>query len=265
MKNTLKKKHVNSSEKKITNFHLLNIQLRLCRSRKWASSTTASSSLFRFENNSFIGNIRRVYVSRVLLLIVVMIATKPRNLQRPTISSYLLGYPPSLAKLRKATDFNLVPRALFPAPPPELGKSALGTRLLPFAFGLPYLLIELFYKVCLWCRRTVARSVYGHMITKFSRMGRLPHFLSYGPPPTRGASRLFILTCDVFGTGKTNILALCYLFGKTYKPAHSSAPQVTEINKLDQITETAIHMSTHIPLKALMIHLKRVKLRGVVY
>ena len=29
------------------------------------------------------------------------------------------------------------------------------------------------------------RSVYGHMITKFSGMGRLPHFPSYGAPPTR--------------------------------------------------------------------------------
>ena len=41
---------------------------------------------------------------------------------------------------------------------------------------------------CLWCGRTVALSVYGHVITKFSRMGRLPHFLSYGAPTTRGAS-----------------------------------------------------------------------------
>ena len=48
--------------------------------------------------------------------------------------------------------------------------------------------------------------------------------------------------------------------GKTYKSALSSAPQVTEINKLDQITEKVIDLSTHIPLKALMIHLKRVKL-----
>ena len=37
--------------------------------------------------------------------------------------------------------------------------------------------------------RVVGRSVYGHVITKFSRMGRLPHILSYGAPPTRGASR----------------------------------------------------------------------------
>ena len=42
--------------------------------------------------------------------------------------------------------------------------------------------LSYFTLVCLWCGRTVARSVYGHVITKFSRMGRLPHFLSYGAP-----------------------------------------------------------------------------------
>ena len=54
------------------------------------------------------------------------------------------------------------------------------------AFGLPYLLIELFLH---WYScgpdgrsggRSVGRSVYGLVITKFCRMGRLPHFLSYG-------------------------------------------------------------------------------------
>ena len=28
----------------------------------------------------------------------------------------------------------------------------------------------------------VGRSVYGHVITKFSRMGSLPHFLTHGAP-----------------------------------------------------------------------------------
>ena len=37
--------------------------------------------------------------------------------------------------------------------------------------------------------RSLARSVYGLVITKFSGMGRLPHFLSYGAPPKSGASR----------------------------------------------------------------------------
>ena len=35
--------------------------------------------------------------------------------------------------------------------------------------------------------------------------------------------RHLIMTCDIFGTGQTNTLTLCYLLGKTYKPAHSSA------------------------------------------
>ena len=41
-------------------------------------------------------------------------------------------------------------------------------------------------------RRSLARSVYGHVITKFSGMGRLPHFLSYGAPPTRAR---FVIIC----------------------------------------------------------------------
>ena len=78
---------------------------------------------------------------------------------------------------------------------------------------------------------------------------------------------MFLMTCDIFGTGQscgqTNILALGYLCGKAYKPAYSSATQVTEINTLDQIsTEEVIDVSIHIPLKALMIPLKRV--RGMV-
>ena len=61
------------------------------------------------------------------------------------------------------------------------------------AFGLFYLLIDLFYigiPVVRTDGRSLARSVYGHVITKFSRMGRLPHFLSYGAPRSaaRGAS-----------------------------------------------------------------------------
>ena len=35
--------------------------------------------------------------------------------------------------------------------------------------------------------------------------------------------RHLIMTCDIFGTGQTNTLTLCYLLGKTYRPAHSSA------------------------------------------
>ena len=53
-------------------------------------------------------------------------------------------------------------------------------RFLSVAFGLPYLLIELFDIGIPAVRtdgRSGGRSVYGHVITKFSRMGSLPLFL----------------------------------------------------------------------------------------
>ena len=33
----------------------------------------------------------------------------------------------------------------------------------------------------------------------------------------------------IYGTGQTNSLALCFVFGKTYKPAHGSTTQVTSV------------------------------------
>ena len=45
----------------------------------------------------------------------------------------------------------------------------------------------------LWYERTVARSVYGHVITKFSRMDRLPNFLSYGAPLWRRLQDIALL------------------------------------------------------------------------
>ena len=50
-------------------------------------------------------------------------------------------------------------------------------------------------------------------------------------PRCEARRRRFFMTCDIFGTEQTNILGLCYSFGKTlYKQ-----PTVTEINTLDQI------------------------------
>ena len=53
------------------------------------------------------------------------------------------------------------------------------------AFRFPYLLIELFYigmPVVGRDGRAGRRSVYGHVITKFSRMGSLPHFFTHSAP-----------------------------------------------------------------------------------
>ena len=36
-------------------------------------------------------------------------------------------------------------------------------------------------------------------------------------PKFEARRRRFIMTCDIFGTGQTNTLSLCNLFGKTYK------------------------------------------------
>ena len=42
-----------------------------------------------------------------------------------------------------------------------------------------------FALVCLWCRRTVGRSVYDQVIKKVTRMGSLLHFLNHGAPLPR--------------------------------------------------------------------------------
>ena len=60
------------------------------------------------------------------------------------------------------------------------GGHAISFQIKPWvAFGLPYLLIELFY-IGMPVVRTdglaVGRSVHGHVITKFSRMGSSPPF-----------------------------------------------------------------------------------------
>ena len=47
--------------------------------------------------------------------------------------------------------------------------------------------LSYFTLVCLLCGRTVSQAVYGHVITKFSRMGRLLHFLTHGASLARFA------------------------------------------------------------------------------
>ena len=64
------------------------------------------------------------------------------------------------------------------------------------AFGLPYLLIELFYigmPVVRTDGRAGARLVYGHVITKFFRMGSLPHSFTHGAPLRASRARAPLL------------------------------------------------------------------------
>ena len=105
--------------------------------------------------------------------------------------------------------------------------------------------------------RCEAQRLWCHRVNLPSCVARRPLFHKVNLLRYEAQRHHFIMTCDNFGTGQTNILALCYLFGKTW-PVHSSTTQATKINTLDQITGKLIDVSrTHILLKALMILLKR--------
>ena len=80
-----------------------------------------------------------------------------------------------------------------------------------------------------------ARRALCHKVNLPSCVARRPLFHKVILPRCEAWRRHFIMTCVIFGTRQTNILAPCYLFGKTW-PALSSATQVTEINIHDQIT-----------------------------
>ena len=59
--------------------------------------------------------------------------------------------------------------------------------------------LSYFTLVFLWCGQTGGRED-GHVITKISRMGRLPHFLRYGATLARkwSPAKIFIFTCEHF-------------------------------------------------------------------
>ena len=68
-----------------------------------------------------------------------------------------------------------------------------------------------------------------HKLNLPSCVARRPLCHKVNLPRWEARQRHFIMTCDIYGTGQTNSLALCFVFGKTYKPAHGSAPQVTSV------------------------------------
>ena len=72
--------------------------------------------------------------------------------------------------------------------------------------------LSYFKLVCLWCGRTVARavgrSVQGHVINKFSRMGRLLHFLTHGASRARAP-----LSINTFRRDSLLLLFKGYLVG----------------------------------------------------
>ena len=69
----------------------------------------------------------------------------------------------------------------------------------------------------------LARRPLCHKVNLLSCVARRPLCQEVNLPGCEARRRH--MTCDIFRTGQTNILALCYLFGKNYKPAHSRATQ----------------------------------------
>ena len=62
-----------------------------------------------------------------------------------------------------------------------------------------------------------------HKVNLPSCVARRPLCYKVNLPRCEARRRHLTMTCDIFGTGQTNTLTLCYLLGKTYKSAHSSA------------------------------------------
>ena len=54
-----------------------------------------------------------------------------------------------------------------------------------------------------------------HKVNLLSCVARRPLCHKVNLPRSEARRRRFIMTCNIFGTGQTNILGLCYLFGKT--------------------------------------------------
>ena len=67
----------------------------------------------------------------------------------------------------------------------------------------------------------VAQRPLCHKVSQPSCVARQPLCHKVNLPRCEARRRHLIMTCDIFGTGQTNTLTLCYLLGKTYKPLSS--------------------------------------------
>ena len=72
-------------------------------------------------------------------------------------------------------------------------------------------------------RSCVARQPLCHKVNLPSCVARQPLCHKVNLPRCEARRRHLTMTCDIFGTGQTNTLTLCYLLRKTHKPAHSRA------------------------------------------
>ena len=61
------------------------------------------------------------------------------------------------------------------------------------------------------------RRLLCHKVNLQSYVARPPLYHKVNLQRCEARRRHFILSCDILGKGQTNILGLCYLFGKTHK------------------------------------------------
>ena len=101
-----------------------------------------------------------------------------------------------------------------------------------FYFGLSLHILFSMVRHCLWkmsatpgacIKPGLVRWPLCHKVNLPSCVARRPLCHKVNLPRCEARQRHLTMTCDIFGTGQTNNLTLCYLLGKTYKPAHSSA------------------------------------------
>ena len=60
-----------------------------------------------------------------------------------------------------------------------------------------------------------AQRLLCHKVNLLSCVAKRPLFHKVNLPRWEARRHHSIMTCDIFGTGQTNILSLCYLFGET--------------------------------------------------
>ena len=92
----------------------------------------------------------------------------------------------------------------------------------------------------------VARRPLCHKLYLPSCVARQPLCHKVNLPRREARRRHLTMTCDIFGTGQTNTLTLCYLLGKTYKPAHSSATlESLKSTRSTKLLETLLTRAAH--------------------
>ena len=100
----------------------------------------------------------------------------------PNLRTWQLLYTTRMQKQFPLSVFVFIDSLVVPALQDAGGYAISHQNNLELYLGYHTCWLSYFTLIWLCCGRTVRRSVYGHVISKFSRMGRLLHFLTHGIP-----------------------------------------------------------------------------------